>query len=471
MRWILVLGAVLSAGPIVPTPVPPEVAGENDAPQQRLFDVEIENRPGGAVLARFPDGSERRIGSVRRAAAAARPVVGGFHAACYVRPGIVCATAVNALHIKAGPVAAYDPRRPTANPAVNFNLAPAESPPGAVDLSPDDLPPILPAPFGPRATDATVHTDVPGGTGIFGGAYAPFTGTPVDMDAGAGWVPLEVWARPDPERPMARRIRMRVLEAVRRPVAIELENRAGGLVRLHHAGAAPRVVAVVLKRVRGTGNFAGAELAGVGELRANHPGVICLSTAPRGKLGGLQIIPANHARYMGYPWGASSHQWMVVASVASAGAATMPGHTHGYLDVHGELNFRPPHEGIAPLFASYLRPSAGSGRLALRVRRTGEVEFRACPEIVGRTEPGIGQGSPVDRWDAIRLELPRTAMDDVADDVEAHPDAVRRTAAGSGPRAARFDAAAAAAWRRVWRVIAGPRCQPSRPALLGGPAR
>lgn len=406
LACLALLAAAAAAQPIVPTVPAPEVAAENAAPRVALFDLEIDNRKGGAIIARLPGGTAQRVGTVRRPARRALPVPGSFHASYYVNAGIVCATAVNAIHVKAGPLHPYDPSRPTANPAVNFNLAPADVPTPGLRSAPDDLPPLAPL---SDASEDTIYTDVPGGTGCFGGPYAPLTGSPCEVDGGSGWEPLARWAAADPTRPLPARVRLRVSRPALLPHAIEIENWARGegpawaagnpgRVRLAYDDAAPRTIAVVLKRVRGTGNFEGGQYAGVGALRANHPGVICLSTAPRGQRGGLQIVPANHARYMRYPENPRAYQWLVVASVASADAHTSPTYTTGYLDTCGELNFRPPHEGLAPLFGQFL--PAG---VRFEVRRAGAFAFEACPTVVGKTEPGLGDGSPVDAWEAIRI--------------------------------------------------------------------
>lgn len=475
LAFQLVPGALCA--PIVPAPVPPEVVFENTAASQPVFDVEIENRVGGAIVARLPGGVEKRLGSVRRPAHAAQPVLGAFHACYYVRPGIVCATAVNALHVKAGPPEPYDPRRPTENPAVNFNLAPAEVAPGSAAargarllelLAPDDLlaPDELTAP-GARANEDTIFTDISGGTGIFGGPYAPFTGTAVDVMVGAAWTPLEVFAGAQPTRPLPARIRFRVAEPVRRPEAIEIENwaagegpaaagGAAGRIAVTYPGEAPRVIAGVRKRVRGTGNFEGGQYASVGTLRATHPGVVCFSTAPRGKMGGFQIVPANHARYMKYPDNPRAYQWLVVASVGGVGAPALPGYTEGYLDAHGELNFRPAFEGIAPLFANYLRGSGTpGGQVRLLVRRAGDTAFRPCPEIIGRTEPGLGSGSPVDAFEALRIELPASVLQSIAEDVEADGTGVAAVPMASAPHLVPRDAAGCAAMRRIRRAALG----------------
>ncbi|MBI4862857.1 MAG: hypothetical protein HY815_21730 [Candidatus Riflebacteria bacterium] len=467
---------------VVPTAPPPEVAAENDAALQPIFGVVIENRDRGTILAVLPGGVERLLGHVRRRAVAAQPIPGDFHAAYYVFPGIVCASGVNAIHVKVGPRALYDPAQPTANPAVNFNLAPAElserrstgpAPllqmigefggfcknlvnPCAPDEAPDDLPTLTPWIDGKGGAGDTIYTDIPGGTLLFGGPYAPFTGSQVQVSGADGdWVPLEQFGTPDPTRPLPDRIRIRVAEPVSRPARVEIDNVVPGQVRLCYPGQPPRTIAEVLKRVRGTGNFGGGQFAGVGEVRAAHPGVVCLSTSPRGKTGGFQIVPVNHARYMRYPENPKTFQWLLVGSVGSSGACSLPTYTTGYLDRAGQLNFRPPHEGIAPLYSSFLRPAnGGTSRIVLSVRPKGASGFIPCPTVTRRTEPGLGDGSPVDGWEAFRLDLPATALEGIADDV-ADPAASVRLVSDDSPAAlglGRLRGAAAQAARRARRA-------------------
>ena len=76
---------------------------------------------------------------------------------------------------------------------------------------------------------------------------------------------------------------------------IVFENVFDGKVTGYYGGQSGKVLGRVLKPVTGSGRFGGSTYIGPGLLRANHPGVICVSTGPVGKPGGFQIVPAVHA--------------------------------------------------------------------------------------------------------------------------------------------------------------------------------
>ncbi|MFP3904742.1 MAG: hypothetical protein ACLFWB_10920, partial [Armatimonadota bacterium] len=98
----------------------------------------------------------------------------------------------------------------------------------------------------------------------------------------------------------------------------------------------PRLIGQVLRPVVGIGRFEGTLSAAPGRLRANHCGVIDISTSPVGKVGGFQIVPREHASSPEVPYISTNTQWMVV----------------GPADVRD-----PSWEGTPPLFAGYLLPS------------------------------------------------------------------------------------------------------------------
>jgi len=87
-----------------------------------------------------------------------------------------------------------------------------------------------------------------------------------------------------------------VVERPRRyPSSLEFENRFGGFIRLRYPDGEEKVVGMVLKPVQGCGRFTGTQFSDVGRLRANHTGVIDISTTPIGTIGGFQIIPRTTA--------------------------------------------------------------------------------------------------------------------------------------------------------------------------------
>jgi len=250
----------------------------------------------------------------------------GYTASKWIAAGQVAATSVNAIHVNVG-YNAEDDR------GVVFSLLPRE---------------MLAAPstYGSfLSQDSSIYTDIPAGTGIFGGGQAPFVGSRLYL-AGAGEEPSEggglrpveagyvpaqgdvlviVIARPD-----------------RYPTQVIFENQEGGAVWMVHGDGSREQLGWVIRPVRGIGRFLGGRYAGVGRIRANHAGVVDVSTSPLGALGGFQIIPLGHALSpeMGNAWRLT--QWMVL----------------GPLDKGSAL-----WDGLMPLFYQHLRPDYLPGDL------------------------------------------------------------------------------------------------------------
>ena len=223
--------------------------------------------------------------------------------------GQVAATAVNAIHIKT--TAEADGR------GVIFSLLPKEF---------YDPPRGYRSYFSP---DASIYTDIPAGTAIFGGEYAPFVGNKVMVfRTGYAYQQIPPSYIPWPND----RIYLIVEVPADYPKEIDFENRAGGKVVIKYFGGEDKELGTVVFPVRGIGRFEGSKYASAGRIRANHAGVIDVSTSPQGSLGGFQIIPAYHAANIKYAYGAP--QWLVVAPVS------------------GEASL----EGTAPLFRSFIKP-------------------------------------------------------------------------------------------------------------------
>jgi hypothetical protein len=97
------------------------------------------------------------------------------------------------------------------------------------------------------------------------------------------------------------------------PYMVDFENRPGGRVLAWGRGA-PGVIARVIRPLGGVGRFEGTMFQWRSRLRANHAGVIDISTSDYGTVGGFQIIPWDHAlksKEMQGAWGAT--QWMIIA--------------------------------------------------------------------------------------------------------------------------------------------------------------
>jgi len=118
------------------------------------------------------------------------------------------------------------------------------------------------------------------------------------------------------------------------PTEIIFENQFGGKVLATYPGLGQQVIGQVLSPLVGVGRFEGTNFAGVGRIRANHAGVIDISTSRIGQIGGFQIIPSFHTLDM--PYVKRKTQWLVV----------------GPTSVEGEGL-----EGRAPLFKYFIRPN------------------------------------------------------------------------------------------------------------------
>ncbi|RLK09588.1 hypothetical protein DER29_6123 [Micromonospora sp. M71_S20] len=404
---------------VLGTAIPPQAAAENDVSIERQFSIEIENVAGGAITHVAESGVRTRMGGVERAATTTVAANDGFWASKYSRAvdgslSHVLATSVYVLRLRVGPDQAYDPLNQRAFTARLVNLRPDQ---------------FLEADQGNWQAD-TIYTDIPGGIKIFGGATAPPVGSPVTWwdTARSQWRPLAEHFAANPNAAVPAKIRYTVYKPVSAygtPGYLELENwsagdtvggrtnPANGRVLVAYPGGVVRHVADVLQRVRGSGRFGGTEFAAVGQIDTNHPGALTLSTSPRvgyttdfDQRGGLQIVPANHAKYLGYVLGQEPFigraQWMVVGPVGATSAQLAD---ERYL-IDGQLSVNPGWEAVAPLFGMYVRTSYNKDWLAGSTRFVVSYDYGATwqqsPSLTGTTEPPT---SPVNNWTNIRVYL------------------------------------------------------------------
>lgn len=189
-----------------------------------------------------------------------------FTASRWGRENTVVATAVNAIHILGKD--------------------------GLLSLLPKDA-------FSSGArSDSSILTDIPPQGSIFGGGYSPFVGSEVSFKLTNG---------------IPEALEIRVVKEKDGLSEILFENWVGGRVLVSYISGRERIIGKVLKPVHGIGRFLGSEYTGVGRIRANHPGVICVSTSALGGIGGFQIIPYRHSlspEMVKLAWGLT--QWMVV---------------------------------------------------------------------------------------------------------------------------------------------------------------
>lgn len=286
----------------------PEVAAENADRGPEILRIRVGNEAGGAIeVSRDGGESWLALGHVRTPATAVNTA--GYTASQWAEDASVAATAVNAVHVKVA-------NKPDTGRGIVFSLVPAGEAVGAAE--------------GRGST--TIATDIPGGEGIFGAGLGPFVNSPVYVERGGELVRLP----PDYAPAEGDRIVIRVLEPATRLAAIEFDNSFGGLIRLRYAGGEEKIIGMVLRPVIGIGRFAGTRDAAPGRIRANHPGVIDISTSPAGMVGGFQIVPSGHADSRETSYIRTGTQWMVVGPLTATD---------------------PSWEGVAPLFGGYIRPS------------------------------------------------------------------------------------------------------------------
>ncbi|MBP7634351.1 hypothetical protein KBA41_09265 [Candidatus Ozemobacteraceae bacterium] len=305
--------------------------------------VRIENREHGKIAVSSDRGATWTvIGRVLRPNDGHTQETGddGFTAADWAPSGAVAATAVNALHIKI---------RQGTRHAVLFTIQPRE----LLRKTAEEVKSYFSSP-------TSIFTDIPAGRLLFGPDYAPRLGNPVHVIRNG-----ELFRIPEEYKP--RLGDTLVIPSLRpSPCLKELRfvNRPGGLVFAAYSDGSANCIGRVAKPVGATGRFGGSQYAGRGEIRANHPGVLCVSTSKRGDIGGFQIIPDVHAGGPGlkYVWGNIS-AWMVVRPL-------LPG--------------RPLLEGRSPLFGGHIRP--GTGRCLVR---TDDGRWEPVPERVGLVRDGL----------------------------------------------------------------------------------
>ena len=246
-----------------------------------LYSIFIPFQVDGVVKVVLPDNSEQSIGIVR--VLPEKTKWPAYTASKWGAPGTVAASAVNAIHLLIG---IENGRGKTLSLLPSDTIAPAAGP------------------------GSSVVIEGKGGYGLFGGWATP-VGTPVSILSPSG-----------EERPLngdrlpqeGETLRIDVTKTCA-PYMIEIENRPGGRVfSWSKSPGQTGVIARVIRPVRGVGRFEGTLYQSVGRLRANHPGVVDISTSPEGSIGGFQIIPLNHARSseMGGAW--SLTQWLIVDS-------------------------------------------------------------------------------------------------------------------------------------------------------------
>jgi hypothetical protein len=238
-----------------------------------------------------------------------------FRASGYIENGVVAATASNAIHIKVGD-----------NGADPIN-SPEKS---GRTIS------ILPKGTSLTEPDSRIVTNIVGGTLIFN-EYAPFVGNKVYLEKDGNLLDL-----PDNFIPsLGDRILILVTRPEVMPTEIVFENRLDGNVYVCYENGRKEIVAKVVRPVKGVGRFGGTIFSLPSTVRANHPGVIDISTSPvfRGDpsqaipedMGGFQIIPIRHSYTPELKGVWTATQWMIVSPIDNTHLEAMPPLFRGYI--------------------------------------------------------------------------------------------------------------------------------------------
>ena len=229
---------------------------------EEIFRLEIPATVGEKAVAVRPSGERFELGTVRRVPETTR--YPAFTARAWAQDGTVSASAVNAIHI---------------------TLSVEKEKGRIISLLPAHT--IAPA----AGASSSFIVDCAAGTKLFG-AWSPLTGSRARVRRADGSLrTLTKDALPQPGETLV----IWVTEDPDGPYMIDIENKAGGDVTAYYSPFGRRVIARVERPFSGCGGFSGSKFQRRSALRANHPGVICISTCELGRVGGFQIIPYEHS--------------------------------------------------------------------------------------------------------------------------------------------------------------------------------
>ena len=251
------------------------------AEKREIFSLEFPVSVGGVVSAVRPDGEVFELGKVL--SVPSRSKYPAFTASGWAGDCTVAATAVNAVHIT---VSVKDGKGRIISVLPSETIAPAAD------------------------TEAAFVVDCPAGRGVFG-AWAPIASNDVRVRRADGSMRvISADALPREGETMV----IKVCEDSDAPYMIDIENKVGGRVMMYRK-LSRKTFATVEQPVSGTGRFQGSMYQRRSAVRANHHGVLCVSTSETGEIGGFQIIPYEHSfsPEMLSAWG--SPQWMIVKSL------------------------------------------------------------------------------------------------------------------------------------------------------------
>lgn len=274
------------------------MVGWADAVPAERFRLRIHNQVSGSVMVSLTRGATwYPIGQVLIPNSGAIHTVkqGEFSAVKWASTSSVAATAVNAIHLK---------------------LTHSGSHGELISLLPKDVMAWREAGISYAGEPSSVYLDNAAGTGLFGLEWSVRVGDPVYLKEGDRWVP---W--PEGRLPQLQDEWMVIAkDAGVKGWSVEIENRPEGRVTMLMPNAPPQVVARVIKPMSGSGRFPGTLYQSVGRIRANHPGVIDVSTSPLGQMGGFQIVPNQHGLSHQLRFTLTSPVYMVIQPLEGAPA-------------------------------------------------------------------------------------------------------------------------------------------------------
>ena len=312
---------------------------------RKIFEIDVPMTVGASVTVTAANGETFNIAKV-----AALPTTTrwpSYTASAWGEPGSVCASAVNAVHML---VSVEEGKGRTLSIIPKETIAPAAGP------------------------GASVVLDAKAGESVFG-AWAPAVGSRVSVRGNDGTAsPLSADNLPKEGETLV----IEVFEDPTLPYMVDIENRPGGRVVAWYSSGY-KILGRVLVPLGGTGRFEGTLFQRIGAIRANHSGVIDVSTTPRGKIGGFQIVPWDHAltsKEMQNVW--SMTQWLVIGP---ADGVSMMGGTPP-LFKHGLVSGPAGGEKMWDVWSSY-------GRKSLVLARYANGGWERLHESAGRNDNAL----------------------------------------------------------------------------------
>lgn len=308
----------------------------DESPERLMHKIYLPMEVGAQAKIIFPDGSEREIGKIL-----AFPDHGrypGFTASKYGIGAQVIASAANTHHIQ---ISVEDGAGRT------MSVVPART---------------YVAASGGKSSSFVVEGE--GGLGLWG-EYSPYVGSPVYIINKAG---MPVLFENEQLFKFATALEIRVYRPENEIEYLEIENFAQGRA-WYRDQSGDHDFAVVEHGVSATGRFEGSVYEGRGMIRANHPGVICVSTSERGRVGGFQIVPRSHTFAKEMQKTRNMSQYIVLRGLE-------------FEDLTGQSPFfrghvRPCDEGA---------PDSNAGRVVCKI----EGEWGEMPDVPGLTEKTLG---------------------------------------------------------------------------------